>query len=188
MKKILISLMAIALVIGLVGAGTMAFFSDTETSEDNTFTAGTLVLSVTGSESGSAGWISPNNWAPGETEDGNVVLANAGTIDAAMQLQIDSITVTTAGTANIAPDVIISAMTYDDVSILAAVQTALGGNTGDLRLSELASLTDFALETGTFGTEDIGTLAMTFTYDSAATAQGASAAMTINFSLTQTES
>jgi len=44
MKKILISLMAIALVIGLVGAGTVAYFSDTETSTGNTFTAGIMNL------------------------------------------------------------------------------------------------------------------------------------------------
>ena len=48
MKKILISLMAIALVVGLVGAGTVAYFSDTETSTDNTFTAGTLDLNLDG--------------------------------------------------------------------------------------------------------------------------------------------
>ena len=184
MKKILISLMAIALVVGLVGAGTIAYFSDTESSTGNTFTAGTLVLSVTGSETGSAGWVSPTNWAPGETEDGNVILANAGTIQAPMRLQIDSITVT-PGTTDIAPDVIISAMTYDGNSILADVLTVLGA--GDaLQLCELAGLTNYVLETGTFGTEDIGTLAMTFTYDSNATAQDASATMVINFSLTQT--
>ena len=44
MKKILFSLMAILLAVGLVGAGAFAYFSDTETSEGNTFTAGTLDL------------------------------------------------------------------------------------------------------------------------------------------------
>ena len=46
MKKILISLMAIALVIGLVGAGTMAYFSDEETSSDNIFQAGVVDLKM----------------------------------------------------------------------------------------------------------------------------------------------
>ena len=46
MKKILISLMAIALVIGLVGAGTMAYFSDEETSSDNIFQAGVVDLEM----------------------------------------------------------------------------------------------------------------------------------------------
>lgn len=49
MKKILISLMAILLAVGVVGAGAMAYFSDTETSAGNTLTAGTLDLKVGGS-------------------------------------------------------------------------------------------------------------------------------------------
>ena len=46
MKKILMSLMAIALVVGLVGAGTIAFFSDSETSTGNIMQAGTLDLEL----------------------------------------------------------------------------------------------------------------------------------------------
>jgi len=46
MKKILISVMSLALVVGLLGAGAMAYFSDVETSEGNTFTAGTLDLAM----------------------------------------------------------------------------------------------------------------------------------------------
>jgi spore coat-associated protein N len=45
-KKILFSIMAIALVGGLVGSGVFAYFSDTESSTGNTFTAGTLDLEV----------------------------------------------------------------------------------------------------------------------------------------------
>ena len=45
-KKILVGLMTLVLAIGLVGAGAFAVFSDVETSEDNTFTAGTLDLKV----------------------------------------------------------------------------------------------------------------------------------------------
>lgn len=46
MKRILLSLMTIALVAGVGIAATRAFFSDVETSTGNTFTAGTLVLSI----------------------------------------------------------------------------------------------------------------------------------------------
>jgi len=45
-KKILISLSVIAGVIALVAGGTIAFFSDTETSSGNTFTAGAIDLKV----------------------------------------------------------------------------------------------------------------------------------------------
>ena len=43
MKKILIGLVSIGLILGLVGVGTQAYFSDTETSSGNIFTAGTWI-------------------------------------------------------------------------------------------------------------------------------------------------
>jgi len=46
MKKLLLSMLATFLVIGLVGAGTLAWFQDQETSSGNTFTAGTLDLKI----------------------------------------------------------------------------------------------------------------------------------------------
>jgi len=184
MKKILISLMTIALVAVMAVGGAFAFFYDTEASTGNTFTAGTLVLSVAGSEGGSAGWITPNNWAPGETETGHVDLPHAGTIDAAMRLQIDSIEVT-GGFANIAPDVIVTVMTFGGEDILPEVRTALIAGE-ELRLHELDGLYNFVLDAGTFSPGLIGQLLMTFTYCTGATEQGASASMVINFSLNQT--
>lgn len=76
MKKILMSLMAIALVIGLVGAGTIAFFSDTETSTDNTFTAGTLNIEL-GTSSWSAGF---NSMKPGDTVTFTLPVNNVGSM------------------------------------------------------------------------------------------------------------
>ncbi len=46
MKKILGLSIAAILIIGLVAGGTVAYFSDTETSEDNTFTAGVIDLEI----------------------------------------------------------------------------------------------------------------------------------------------
>ena len=46
MKAILMTLLALALVGGLVGGGLFAYFSDTETSEGNTFVAGTIGITV----------------------------------------------------------------------------------------------------------------------------------------------
>ena len=48
MKKILISLAVVGVVSAIVIGGTVAYFSDTETSEGNTFTAGTIDLTITG--------------------------------------------------------------------------------------------------------------------------------------------
>ena len=50
-KRILISLSVIAAVAAIVIGGTVAYFSDTETSTGNTFTAGTLDLEVNGPQS-----------------------------------------------------------------------------------------------------------------------------------------
>jgi len=50
MKKIIFSMMTLVLVIGLLGSGAFAYFSDTETSEDNSFAAGTLNLAVEGQD------------------------------------------------------------------------------------------------------------------------------------------
>ena len=46
MNKILTSLIVIGIVASVIGAGTIAYFSDTETSAGNTFTAGNLDLKV----------------------------------------------------------------------------------------------------------------------------------------------
>ena len=81
MKKILISLMAIALVIGLVGAGTIAYFSDEETSTGNTFKAGTLDLALTGGTPLPFQVTSSPGMAPGDTVTGTVTVINNGTLE-----------------------------------------------------------------------------------------------------------
>ncbi len=87
-RKVLASLLVIAVVTGLVGASTWAYFSDTETS-DNTFTAGTLDLVLKdGDEDWANGvtntWSSPN-WAPGDPEVvAELRMKNIGTTGAAM--------------------------------------------------------------------------------------------------------
>jgi spore coat-associated protein N len=72
MKRILISFMTIAFVLTLVGGGTWAYFSDTETSTGNTFTAGTLNLVPSTSGTGPAGKYAVT--AGGDGINGNVVL------------------------------------------------------------------------------------------------------------------
>ena len=48
MKKIIGLIIAALLVIAMVAGGTIAYFSDTETSVGNVFTAGTIDLSING--------------------------------------------------------------------------------------------------------------------------------------------
>lgn len=75
MKRILFSLMTLVLVVGMVGAGALAYFSDVETSSGNSFTAGTLDLVVTTSGVCSdVGKVTVNENGDGIND--NVVFAN----------------------------------------------------------------------------------------------------------------
>jgi spore coat-associated protein N len=89
-RKLVISIITVILAAGLVGTGALAYFQDTETSTDNTFTAGTLdlrladQLELDGDDSVTATWTM-NNMAPGVTHSGPwyVILSNTGSISAA---------------------------------------------------------------------------------------------------------
>ena len=87
MKKILMSLMTIALVIGLVGAGTVAYFSDTETSTGNTFTAGKLNLKVDGLDGANVVKFTVANTYPGASGGGTWTLLNAGSLAGYVDLE-----------------------------------------------------------------------------------------------------
>ncbi|MFC1899865.1 TasA family protein [Chloroflexota bacterium] len=103
MKKILGLTIAALLVMGLVGTGTWAYFSDTETSTNNVLSAGTLDLTLAGGtadgtaiDSVTATWTSPAEWAPGSTaETGTLTLDNVGTVD----MTVIDLTVTAVETA-----------------------------------------------------------------------------------------
>ena len=75
-KKILFSLMTVVLSLGLMGSS-FAWFSDTETSTGNTFTAGTMDLEITSG----GGPITFANMAPGDIESGTIVVTNIGSLD-----------------------------------------------------------------------------------------------------------
>jgi len=86
MKRILTAIVLIGIVAMLAGAGTFAYFSDTETSTGNTFTAGTLDLKIrNGDESWGDGVTSTwtmSNMKPGDTCTGFLGLRNEGTVSA----------------------------------------------------------------------------------------------------------
>lgn len=122
MKKILFVLMACVLCIGLVG-GAFAYFSDTETSSGNTFTAGTLdlVLSNDGSsytDGVVATWVSPTNWAPGDPEViAELRMQNSGTIGVKLVgVKAQSLSETPGSdmTDNIADNIIVTTIKYTE--------------------------------------------------------------------------
>lgn len=106
MRKIIGLTIAAILVIGLVAGGTLAYFSDTETTTNNTFTAGTLDLDLgpsDASDSVTATWVGtnmcPDDATVGDDTAGNqsegkatLLVNNDGSIDGFLDLS--SITVT----------------------------------------------------------------------------------------------
>jgi predicted ribosomally synthesized peptide with SipW-like signal peptide len=93
MKKIIGLTIAAIMVVAVVGIGTWAYFSDTETSTGNTFTAGTLNLvpltsgtgvvgkyTVTAGGDGVNGNVTFTNIVPGESGSITWTLNNTGTI------------------------------------------------------------------------------------------------------------
>jgi predicted ribosomally synthesized peptide with SipW-like signal peptide len=80
MKKILMSLSIIAAAGAIVATATTAYFSDTETSTGNTFTAGTIDISVDNQNP----WEESNPYTlgdlkPGESDNINLTVRNVGT-------------------------------------------------------------------------------------------------------------
>ena len=95
MKKnmtILASILAIALVAAGVGAGTLAWFSDTETSTGNSFTAGTMDIKVGGEDDGGTVWtFTETNMKPGTAGSHTFVVTNAGTIPGTLSIEVINI-------------------------------------------------------------------------------------------------
>jgi len=92
-KKILISLMTIALVSALIGGGVFAYFSDVETSTGNVFTAGTLDLNLDGGNTNVVKFT-VSNVKPGDSGGGTWTVTNVGSIVG--YLDLESIGVTEA--------------------------------------------------------------------------------------------
>jgi len=110
-KKILISLMTLVVVAGMIGGGAFAYFSDTETSTGNTFTAGTLDLKIDADPlPGTPDWVDDpnvpnvndlavllgiedtvNKMKPGDTDGIIIGIKNAGSIDGIADLHIKNV-------------------------------------------------------------------------------------------------
>jgi len=99
--------MTLVAVLSVAGVGSMAYFSDTETSSGNSFTAGTLDLKIW---DGSDGWLDDpvpavisaayldsgigliNNLKPGDEGTITVPIKNDGSVDGIASLQLTNLT------------------------------------------------------------------------------------------------
>lgn len=93
MNKILASLLMIGLVIGIAGAGTWAYFSDTESVNENTFTAGTLDLKISNLDDESTTKLpfEIENVKPGDSGSEKAKLKNEGNVAGTVYVKISNI-------------------------------------------------------------------------------------------------
>lgn len=92
MKKIIISLSIIGAVAAIAVGGTIAYFSDTETSTGNTFTAGTLDLKVDGADDVLPMVWDANNMKPGTVYNaGTVEVLNDGSVSGKVTLMVSNV-------------------------------------------------------------------------------------------------
>jgi predicted ribosomally synthesized peptide with SipW-like signal peptide len=100
MKKILGLTIAGVLLLALVAGGTVAYFSDTETSTGNTFAAGTLNLTVNGNDGSNLVVFTVTDANPGQSGAGTWTLVNNGSLGG--YIDLESISVTNAENYNAA--------------------------------------------------------------------------------------
>ena len=77
MRKILMSLMIIAVVAVSITTGAMAVFTDQQTNPDNVFTTGTVILGI----DPATAMFTVSNMAPGDVEYGGLEVDNDGTLE-----------------------------------------------------------------------------------------------------------
>lgn len=93
MKKLVLLVLALLMVAGMAGAGTFAYFSDTEASTGNTFTAGTLDLKVGDVDDPNVVHVTLSDMKPGDdTGYYKWVLKNTGTLPGRVSVTFSPIT------------------------------------------------------------------------------------------------
>lgn len=155
MRKILTSVMIIAVLAASITAAAMAVFSDQQTNPDNVFTTGTVILGI----DPATAMFTVSNMAPGDVEYGGLEVTNDGSLelryamtttaddtsilDEQLDLTVDVVTDPgvdstwytdddVVGEANIyGPDGVLSSAFFGD--------PAQGGQAGDRILASLAS-------------------------------------------------
>lgn len=91
-RRVLGGLVTIGAGSAIAGAGTLAAFSDEDTSEDNTVAAGTLTLSLAnGGDNEGSKTIEVTNAKPGDSGRGASNIKNEGTIDGSVDLEVTNV-------------------------------------------------------------------------------------------------
>ncbi len=155
------------------GAGTFAAFSDTESSDGNTITAGELDLTV---GQGNDFSYSAGNLAPGDTFSVSVEISKSG-IDAE-EIVISTSTDAGGSSSNLADQLIVDSIDWDVGSVKS------GGSPSDVTAM---SQTDIVLDATPLNDGSTGTLTLNGTFNEGAgnDYQGASVDISHTFTLYQ---
>jgi len=180
MKKIILSLAIVGVVGAIAIGGTIAYFSDTETSTGNTFTAGTLNLAVNGQNEG----IIPvvvGNIAPGWSRDITYTVKNTGTISGNLLLASGS-SVNTEGTSS-EFQTAGSGDLGENIDVNVVIE---GEDKGTFTLNELTGVSDLLLTTLNAGIEKTIVLHLSVDTTVDNTIQGDSVVADFTLALNQT--
>ncbi len=132
MKKIFGLTIAALLVIGMVSGGTWAYFSDTESSTNNSLTAGTLDLNINGGNV-AVTTFSASNVAPGSSGSGNSTLANIGSLSGELDIRLSAVT-NTGGVGGEYGDSVGNLGGVAEIAMYIDVDQSGGWNAGDIGL------------------------------------------------------
>ncbi len=93
-KKIFMSVLIIGIICALAGSATWAYFQDTEYSNDNTLTAGTIDLTLTNAPFvvGTTLHPFPDGVAPGDFGTENQTIRNIGSLEGELDITFSAIT------------------------------------------------------------------------------------------------
>jgi predicted ribosomally synthesized peptide with SipW-like signal peptide len=149
MSKIIVSLSIVAAVAAVVAGGTYAYFSDTQTSSGNTFTAGTLTLALSkdsGYSPNATGLFTESDMAPGvPTAAKTLYFKNTGSIAGKVKLTT-TYTLTNGGKGGInATDFAKHMVVTSGVTDGLAVQTYWAQHVIDTYSGATAALADNAI-------------------------------------------
>ncbi len=133
MKRIIGLTIAALIVITVVGAGTWAYFSDTETSADNSLTAGTMDLNVDGGNT-AVTTFSASAVQPGDSGSGRTTLSNVGNLTGELDIALSAITNTGATGSTEFEDGVGNLGSVARMAIYLDVDQSGGWNAGDIGL------------------------------------------------------
>lgn len=142
MKKILISIMTIGIAAAMMGAGTFAYFTDTDTSPGNTFTTGTISIAI----SGDSFWDGHSPGSDITISDGNAIFNFATIMPGDTGFALIDCTIGGTATADL---IIIASKTSGEDDLAAEIDVDIWLDDGTIGVGGTHETDDTDIFTGT---------------------------------------